>query len=75
MAKSNEKIPASRKPLKIALQHPIAVLPLRAGNLHGKESLVDCTLVACEAKHPAASFAIKIVPATLIGTLLTLSVC
>ena len=54
-------------------QHPTSVLPLRVDSLHGKESLADCTLVMREARHPAASIAIRTVPTTVIGTLLTLS--
>ena len=56
-----------------ALQHPAARLHLRTGNLHRKKSRAHCTLLACEAKHPAAHLAIKTVPTKVVGTLPTLS--
>ena len=56
-----------------AFQHPAAVLLLRTGNLHTKDGLVDCTLVACKARHPAAHLAIRTVTTTVIGTFLRLS--
>ena len=50
-------------------------MPPEAGNLHGKESPARCTLGVCEVKHPAAPLAIRTVAMTVIGTLVTLSVC
>ena len=58
-----------------AYQHSAAALPLSAGNLHGKESPADCTLVACDTNHPAAPLAIRRVPTTATGTPLELSGC
>ena len=57
------------------LQHQAAVLPLSAGNLHGKQSPAGCTPVVCAAKHPAAPFTIGTVQMAVISTLITLSLC